>query len=59
MESENSTNTPYHQPVLLNEVMEYMIPNEGKLIVDATLGGGGHTEAMLNCRSSCDRSGPG
>ena len=48
MESKNSTNTPYHQPVLLGEVMEYMIPNEGKLIVDATLGGGGHTEAMLN-----------
>ena len=40
-------NTPDHKPVLLGEVMDYMLPNEGKLIVDATLGGGGHTEAML------------
>jgi 16S rRNA (cytosine1402-N4)-methyltransferase len=47
MESDNSMNTPYHKPVLLGEVIEYMRPTEGKLIVDATLGGGGHTEAML------------
>lgn len=47
MEKDNSMNTPYHKPVLLDEVVEYMLPAEGKLIVDATLGGGGHTEAML------------
>lgn len=47
MESDNSMNTPYHKPVLLDEVMDFMLPAEGKLIVDATLGGGGHTEAML------------
>ncbi len=47
MESDNSMNTPYHKPVLLDEVMDFMLPADGKLIVDATLGGGGHTEAML------------
>ena len=47
MESDNSMNTPYHNPVLLDEVVEHMLPSAGKIIVDATLGGGGHTEAML------------
>lgn len=37
----------YHTPVLLNEVMHFMAPDEGRVIVDGTLGGGGHTEAML------------
>ena len=40
--------TDYHIPVLLTEVMRFMAPSEGKVIVDGTLGGGGHTEAMLN-----------
>lgn len=47
MESDHSEQASYHTPVLLNEVLEYMQPGEGKVIVDATLGGGGHTEAML------------
>ena len=47
MEPEKPTDTSYHTPVLLDEVMAYMMPEEGKVIVDATLGGGGHTEAML------------
>ncbi|NWK56297.1 16S rRNA (cytosine(1402)-N(4))-methyltransferase RsmH [Verrucomicrobiaceae bacterium N1E253] len=37
----------YHVPVLLSEVMHFMAPGKGKLLVDGTLGGGGHTEAML------------
>lgn len=37
----------YHLPVLLNEVIEYLQPKEGKLIFDGTLGGGGHTQALL------------
>lgn len=40
-------NTDYHVPVLLSEVMHFMAPAEGKTLVDGTLGGGGHTEAML------------
>ena len=43
-----SQNTSYHIPVLLDEVLAAMAPKEGQVIVDGTLGGGGHTEAMLN-----------
>lgn len=37
----------HHQPVLLREVMELLAPASGQLILDGTLGGGGHSEAML------------
>lgn len=37
----------YHLPVLLQEVVQYLEPRPGKLIFDGTLGGGGHTEALL------------
>lgn len=36
-----------HKPVLLREVLEWLSPEEGKIIVDGTLGPGGHTEAFL------------
>jgi len=39
--------TPYHAPVLLREVLEFLAPAPGKIIVDGTLGGGGHSEAFL------------
>jgi len=37
----------YHQPVLLFEVLAQLQPAPGKVIFDGTLGGGGHTEALL------------
>src|SRR5947208_16683235 len=37
----------YHRPVLASEVVELLAPRPGSLVVDATLGGGGHTEAIL------------
>src|SRR4029453_5923311 len=37
----------YHRPVLESEVLELFEPKPGSLIVDATCGGGGHTEAFL------------
>lgn len=37
----------YHLPVLLQEVLDVLQPAPGKLIFDGTLGGGGHTEALL------------
>ncbi len=43
-----SDETPgYHVPVLLGEVMHYLAPKAGDVFVDATLGGGGHSEALL------------
>jgi 16S rRNA (cytosine1402-N4)-methyltransferase len=37
----------YHRPVLGTEVIDLLAPRPGSLIVDATCGGGGHTEAIL------------
>lgn len=36
-----------HKTVLLAEAVRVLEPREGKLIVDGTLGGGGHSEALL------------
>lgn len=39
---------PYHHiPVLLGEVLEYLHPVSGQNFVDATLGGGGYSRALL------------
>lgn len=48
-DSEDSEEAPryHHIPVLLNEAVEALQPAEGKIIVDATLGGGGHSEKIL------------
>jgi len=37
----------FHEPVLVSEVIEFLAPGDGKVIVDATIGGGGHAEAVL------------
>ncbi|MBR2125916.1 MAG: 16S rRNA (cytosine(1402)-N(4))-methyltransferase RsmH [Akkermansia sp.] len=37
----------HHVTVLLNEAVQALQPAEGKVMVDATLGGGGHTERLL------------
>ena len=36
-----------HQPVLLNEVLEYLNPSPGKNFIDCTIGFGGHTLPIL------------
>ena len=37
----------YHRPVLVSEVLELLEAKPGSLVIDATGGGGGHTEALL------------
>ena len=37
----------YHVPVLADEVLATLAPRSGQIIVDGTLGGGGHTQAIL------------
>lgn len=42
----------YHLSVLPAETSEWMAAREGKLIIDGTLGGGGHSEAFLKAGAS-------
>jgi 16S rRNA (cytosine1402-N4)-methyltransferase len=46
-EAEEMEDFVYHHPVLAQEVVALLAPKPGFLIVDATCGGGGHTEALL------------
>jgi 16S rRNA (cytosine1402-N4)-methyltransferase len=39
--------TEYHVPVMVREVLTYLEPERGGVYFDGTLGGGGHTEAIL------------
>jgi len=50
---ENRLNpSPYHQSVLLAETLAQLAPAPGLLFVDGTLGGGGHSEALLRAGAS-------
>src|SRR5438067_703015 len=37
----------YHRPVLVREAIALLVPRAGALVLDATCGGGGHSEAIL------------
>lgn len=37
---------PQHVPVLLDEIVQGLAPRSGSILVDGTLGGGGHTRAL-------------
>lgn len=45
--AEDAGSTAYHIPVLEQEVVAALNPLPGKLIMDGTLGGGGHTRRLL------------
>ena len=38
---------PPHKPVMLNEVISFIKPGKGDIIVDATIGAGGHSRQIL------------
>jgi 16S rRNA (cytosine1402-N4)-methyltransferase len=46
-EAQQMEDITYHRPVLMTEAVELLAPRPGALIVDATCGGGGHTEEIL------------
>lgn len=46
-----SFGSPYHAPVMVREVLRYLQPERGGVYIDGTLGGGGHTEALLRAAS--------
>ncbi len=52
MENKETT-TVYHKSVLIKEVLEYLSPKPGKIYIDATFGGGGHTRAILDAEPTC------
>lgn len=42
-----------HKPVLVEEVLHFLCPSAHKVYVDVTLGGGGHTRAILEAEPTC------
>lgn len=46
-EAQEMEDFSYHRPVLAAEAVELLAPRPGTLVVDATCGGGGHTELIL------------
>jgi 16S rRNA (cytosine1402-N4)-methyltransferase len=46
-EAQGMEDFAYHRPVLVAEAVELLAPRPGALVVDATCGGGGHTEEIL------------
>ncbi len=56
--SEKQFRTRYHVPVLLEEALAHLRPGNGKVILDGTVGGGGHSKAFLEAGASviaCDQ----
>jgi 16S rRNA (cytosine1402-N4)-methyltransferase len=43
-----NTRGGYHKPVLLNEILEYLVTNKNGRYCDCTLGGGGHLRAIAS-----------
>lgn len=42
------SNTPQHEPVLLEQVLTYLAPKQGETYLDLTAGYGGHAKAVID-----------
>ncbi len=45
---DTSYDTPYHAPIMVREVLQGLALTPGARVIDGTLGGGGHTHAILD-----------
>lgn len=55
MQAECESGRDYHKPVMVEEVLKWADAKPGYVIVDATLGGGGHARALLDSvKWSCE-----
>lgn len=54
IEINSSDNYRYHIPVMLHEVLKYLKPEDNNIILDATFGAGGYSEAILNYNKNCN-----
>lgn len=52
LEEVDDESAAYHTPILVGDVLNYLRPAPGMLILDGTLGGGGHSAAFLQCGAS-------
>ena len=58
VDDRESPASDYHVPVLLEEVVAALQPGPGRCFFDGTLGGGGHSEALLRTGATviaCDQ----
>ena len=49
LEKTDENGSVYHVPVMLDEVAALLRPAPGMLFLDGTVGGGGHSERLLEC----------
>jgi len=45
--AEEDLETIYHRPIMVDEVVQWLAPAPGKILLDCTFGGGGHTRRLL------------
>ena len=55
-EAQEMEDSIYHRPVLVGRSDRVACAASRRLVVDATCGGGGHTEAILRAGAECSRS---
>ncbi len=53
MDTKNEIIVPYHTSVMPNEVIQGLDIKPGGMYIDATFGGGGHTDAILSKEPTC------